>query len=158
MAADERWYQRAPGHRHRIGAGGAVVRRTAGGVLLALIKEVEIGDAHYVLPKGGVESGEELEAAAEREIREETGLSALTYLGPLGTLDRCNYKRTYWQTSHYGLYTTTQSEGGPTDPDNYGLAWFSLEELPPMFWPDERRLLASRVQWIAGRVNGAKKD
>jgi len=158
MVADERWYHKVPGYRHRIGAGGAVIRNTPGGVLIALIKEVEIGDAHYVLPKGGVEPGEELEAAAEREIREETGLAELIYLGPLGTLDRCNYKRTYWQTSHYGLYSTTQADGGPTDPDNYGLAWFSLDNLPPMFWPDERKLLVSRAKWIAGRIEGAKYD
>jgi ADP-ribose pyrophosphatase YjhB (NUDIX family) len=141
-----------PTYRHRIGAGGAVVRSTPGGILVALIKEVEIGDAHYVLPKGGVEPGEELEAAAQREIREETGLTDLRYLGPLGTLDRCNYKRTYWQTSHYGLYLTSQSEGGPTDPDNYGLAWFTFRELPPMFWPDERRLLVSKAAWIVDRA------
>ena len=156
MAADERWYQRTANHRHRIGAGGAVVRQTPGGVLIALIKEVEIGDAHYVLPKGGVEPGEELEAAAEREIREETGLTTLEYLGPLGTLDRCNYKRTYWQTSHYGLYLTTQVEGGPTDPDNYGLAWFEIDDLPPMFWPDERKLVTSRAKWIANQLKNGK--
>jgi len=148
--ADESWYRRMTGHRHRIGAGGAVVRRTPSGVLVALIKEVEIGDAHYVLPKGGVEPGEELETAAQREIREETGLTDLTYLAPLGTLDRCNFKRTYWQTSHYGLYRTEQIEGGPTDPDNYGLAWFPMDDLPPMFWPDELRLLRSKAAWIAG--------
>jgi 8-oxo-dGTP pyrophosphatase MutT (NUDIX family) len=148
--ADETWYRRVASHRHRIGAGGAVVRRTAGGVLVALIKEVEIGDKYYVLPKGGVEPGEELEIAAQREIHEETGLADLTYLGFLGTLDRCNYKRTYWQSSHYGLYRTEQVEGGPTDPDNYGLAWFPIEALPAMFWPDEQRLLRSKAAWIAG--------
>lgn len=148
--ADESWYRRFSGHRHRIGAGGAVVRRGDSGILVALIKEVEIGDDYYVLPKGGVEPGEELEIAAQREIREETGLADLTYLGFLGTLDRCNFKRTYWQSSHYGLYRTDQVEGGPTDPDNYGLAWFTLEELPPMFWPDEERLLKSKAAWIMG--------
>lgn len=150
--ADESWYRRVSSHRHRIGAGGAVVRRTPGGVLVALIKEVEIGDDYYVLPKGGVEPGEELETAAQREIREETGITELTYIAPLGTLDRCNYKRTYWQTSHYGLYLTSQADGKATDPDNYGLAWFSFEELPPMFWPDERRLLESKAAWILGKA------
>lgn len=148
--ADESWYRRFSGHRHRIGAGGAVVRRTHSGILVALIKEIEIGDDYYVLPKGGVEPGEELEIAAQREIREETGLADLTYLGFLGTLDRCNFKRTYWQSSHYGLYRTEQIEGGPTDPDNYGLAWFQIEDLPPMFWPDEARLLRTKAAWIAG--------
>jgi 8-oxo-dGTP pyrophosphatase MutT (NUDIX family) len=150
--ADESWYQRAPGHRHRIGAGGAVVRRTEAGLLLALIKEVEIGDKYYVLPKGGVELGEDLEQAARREIVEETGLGDLTHLGSLGTLARQNVKKTYWQTSHYGLYVTRQAEGGPTDPDNYGLAWFLLDDLPLMFWPDERQLIAARREWIRHRV------
>lgn len=150
--ADESWYRRVSSHRHRIGAGGAVVRRTPTGVLVALIKEVEIGDDFYVLPKGGVEPGEELENAAQREIREETGLTEFSYLGHLGTLDRCNFKRTYWQTSHYGLYLTSQSDGVATDPDNYGLAWFTLDELPPMFWPDERRLLTSKAAWITGKA------
>lgn len=150
--ADETWYQRSPEHRHRIGAGGVVIRRDETGLLVALIKEVEVGDAHYVLPKGGVEPGEDLEQAARREILEETGLSDLMHLGPLGALARQNFKKTYWQTSHYGLYLTRQIEGGPTDPDNYGLAWFSLDDLPPMFWPDERELIVGRLEWIRQRA------
>ena len=150
--ADDSWYSRDPAQRHRIGAGGVVVRATPGGLLIALIKEVEIGDAHYVLPKGGVEPGEDIEQAARREISEETGLSRLNHLGPLGVLERRNFKKTYWQTSHYALYATEQIEGGPTDPDNYGLAWFTLGELPPMFWPDERRLILERSEWICGKV------
>ncbi len=151
--ADESWYQQVPEHhRHRIGAGGVVVRPAGTVLLVALIKEVDIGDAHYVLPKGGVEAGEDIEQAARREILEETGLSDLTHLGPLGALARRNFKKTYWQTSHYGLYLTRQIEGGPTDPDNYGLAWFSIEELPPMFWPDERELIVGRREWIRQRA------
>jgi len=122
--------------------------------VLALVKEVELGDDHYVLPKGGVETGEDVEAAALREIAEESGLVDLTYHGPLGTLQRQNFKRTYWQISHYGLYSTGQESGVITDPANYGLAWFSLDALPPMFWPDEEALVRGRRAWIEQVVSG----
>jgi ADP-ribose pyrophosphatase YjhB (NUDIX family) len=149
---DASWYLRPSGHRDRIGAGGAVVRQAGGALLLALVKEVELGDHHYVLPKGGVEPGEDIAIAARREIAEESGLTMLTYLGELGTLARQNFKKTYWQTSHYALFQTDQVDGVITDPDNYGLAWFALENLPPLFWPDEERLLRERTRWIAERV------
>jgi len=145
---DASWYARPQGHRHRTGAGGAVLRRADGGLLLALVKEVELGDDHYVLPKGGVEAGEDIETAAVREIAEESGLVELAYHGPLGTLERQNFKRTYWQTSYYGLYSTGQESGVITDPANYGLAWFRLDALPPMFWPDEEALIRGRRGWI----------
>jgi ADP-ribose pyrophosphatase YjhB (NUDIX family) len=149
---DSSWYLRPAGVEQRVGAGGAVVRREGGALLVALVKEVELGDDHFVLPKGGVEAAESIEAAARREIAEESGLTELVYLGKLGTLDRQNYKKTYWQTSHYGLYTTQQVHGVITDPDNYGLGWFALDDLPPLFWPDEGALLLSRAKWIADLV------
>ena len=153
---DASWYVRPDGFRDRIGAGGVVVRHADGALLVALVKEVEVGDDHYVLPKGGVEPGEAIAAAALREIEEESGLTELHHLGELGTLARQNFKKTYWQTSHYGLYSTRQVEGVITDPENYGLAWFALEELPPLFWPDEEALLRSRWGWIVERVRKAK--
>ena len=152
---DSSWYVRPAEFRERIGAGGAVIRSAGDTLLLALVKEIELGDDHYVLPKGGVEDGEDIAAAALREIAEESGLSDLTHLGELGTLARQNYKKTYWQTSHYGLYSTQQVDGVISDPDNYGLAWFNLEELPPLFWPDEEALLRSRRGWILECVRNA---
>ncbi len=145
---DDSWYVRPPGFRHRTGAGGVVVRAADGELLVALVKEVEVGDHHYVLPKGGIDPGEDMETAARREIAEESGLVDLTLLGALGTLARLNFKKTYWQTSHYGLYQTEQIEGEATDPANYGLAWFPIEELPPLCWPDEKMLIAFNRQRI----------
>ena len=98
-----------------------------------------------------METGEKL-IAPRREIAEESGLTDLRYVGELGILERQNFKPTYWQTSHYGLYTTRQTDGVITDPDNYGLAWFALDALPPLFWPDEELLLNWRSAWIRERV------
>ena len=145
---DDSWYVRPPRSPHRVGAGGVVVRRDGRAIVVALVKEVELGDHHYVLPKGGVNPGEDIETAARREILEESGLVDLTPLGRLGTLARQNFKKTYWQSSHYGLYRTEQIAGQATDPANYGLDWFSIDALPPMCWPDEEMLIVGNRNHI----------
>jgi 8-oxo-dGTP pyrophosphatase MutT (NUDIX family) len=61
-------------------SGGIIIR---GGQALLLHKHKK---DEYVLPKGHVEPGETLEAAALREAREETGFANLRLLDSLGTL------------------------------------------------------------------------
>jgi 8-oxo-dGTP pyrophosphatase MutT (NUDIX family) len=56
--------------RRTFSAGGVVYRQTTEGPEVALIK----ADGRWSLPKGGIEKGEKPEAAALREIAEETGL------------------------------------------------------------------------------------
>lgn len=138
---DETWYTRHENLPDRTGAGGVVYRFEDDLLLIALAKEHVFGDDQYTIPKGGVEDDEDLLQAAAREIAEETGLTELIHRGNIGALARCNYRKTWWQVSHYFLYRTEQIEGTPTDPDNYGLTWFSPDALPPMVWPDEARLL-----------------
>jgi 8-oxo-dGTP pyrophosphatase MutT (NUDIX family) len=139
------WYIRPENVRDRTGAGGVVLRSSGEQWLVALVQERGIGDTHYVLPKGGVEDGEAVLEAAHREIYEETSLQQLELVRKLNVLERCNYKRTRWQATHYYLFTTTQIEGGSIDPDNFGFGWHPLGTLPDMAWPDERQLLESLV-------------
>ncbi len=61
---DQSWYTKPPGVREDLSAGGVVLRREAGKWLVALVKEA--GLSSHFLPKGRVEAGEELEAAARR--------------------------------------------------------------------------------------------
>jgi 8-oxo-dGTP pyrophosphatase MutT (NUDIX family) len=70
-------------------AGGLVYRRREGSVAVVLAARRDAAGALvWTIPKGHLESGETSEAAAVREVREETGLAAVVE-GRLGDL-------TYW--------------------------------------------------------------
>ena len=64
LVIDETWYRRLPAAKERITAGGVVLRREDQCVYLALAREGDIPP--FVLPKGGVEPDEPIEAAARR--------------------------------------------------------------------------------------------
>jgi ADP-ribose pyrophosphatase YjhB (NUDIX family) len=140
LVIDETWYRRLPAAKERVAAGGVVLRREDQCVYLALAREGDLPP--FVLPKGGVEPDEPIEAAARREILEEVGLSDLQLIGPLGVLERLSYDKQYWVQTHYFLYTTNQKDGIPTDTQRHAAVWwFPLDELPVMLWPEQRRLL-----------------
>ena len=152
---DESWYQRLPGMRERVGAGGVVVRREAGRLLVALVR----GDglSGLLIPKGGVERGETVEEAARREIAEEAGLTDLLLLDNLGARERQSYSRDRWQVTHYFLFLTSQIAGAPTDPRHeYSVEWHPLDALPSMFWPEQRALIEENAARIAQAL--AAKD
>jgi 8-oxo-dGTP pyrophosphatase MutT (NUDIX family) len=65
-------------------AGGVVFRACDGNPLFLLIRD---SYKNWGFPKGHVENGERPEAAALREVREETGLSGLEVRGPIDTID-----------------------------------------------------------------------
>jgi ADP-ribose pyrophosphatase YjhB (NUDIX family) len=142
MKIDESWYVRPPKVGLRTSAGGVVVRIENGKAHIALVKEQPFGI--YVLPKGGVEQGEDSLTAAQREIKEEAGLSDLQLIEYLGTRARLTYDKRKWVTTHYYLFTTDQKEGTPTDTEHaYTCEWFPLDGLPEMLWPEQRALLES---------------
>jgi 8-oxo-dGTP pyrophosphatase MutT (NUDIX family) len=137
---DASWYQRPKDIWESTSAGGIIVRIAGGAVWIALVKESDFPD--YILPKGRIEKGETLEAAARREILEEAGISDLQLVAELGSRQRLNYMRNCWITVHYFLFVTSQIQAEPTDREHsYRCYWFRLDQLPGMFWPEQRQLV-----------------
>lgn len=78
--------------REEISAGGVVFRDGVEGIEIVLVRRHAGG--LVALPKGKIDSGETLEEAAVREVREETGLES-RIVDELGTVR-------YWYTDSHG--------------------------------------------------------
>jgi len=153
---DESWYIRPPGVSERTSAGGVVVRAEGGRVFVALTRERDFSD--YILPKGQVAEGETPEQAARREIEEEAGLTGLALLEELGVRERLNFRKRFWTRTCYFLFATDQLAGKPTDGHHeYVLEWFPIDELPSLFWPEQRELIETNRDRIIERAVGAKR-
>ena len=109
------------------------------------------GALMWSLPKGHLEQGESLEAAAIREVTEETGITGRV-LAPLGVIDfyfTAEGRRVHKTVHHYLLI----AEGGELNNDDAEVeevAWVPLDELPErLAYADERRLLARVPELLA---------
>lgn len=134
----------------RLAAGGIVARLENDRVLIALGQQD--GYTDFVLPKGGVDPGESIREAAQREIHEEAGFSELKWLADLGVKARLNGAKTKWVTQHYFLFVTDQIESKPTDPRHVPSQWFDLDHLPPLCWPEQLELIVTHRQLIKEQV------
>jgi 8-oxo-dGTP pyrophosphatase MutT (NUDIX family) len=154
MAPDS-YYTEPKDVKTRTGAGGVVTRvdPATRAVKIALIRDQ--GDHSYVLPKGGVDDDENFEQAARREIEEEAGFTQLELLAELGVGERLNSRRTTWQTTHYFLFRTDQETATPTEHHHGEVAWFSLEELPDMYWREQRKLIEDNRDRILALTQAA---
>ena len=144
---DSSWYTRPEKIRESVSAGGIVVRIEDRQAWIALVREMPLSE--YILPKGQVEAGEGIEAAALREIEEEAGLSDLQFEAYLGERQRLNYAKDRWKIIHYFLFITRQTAGAPTDPSHdYRCEWFPTDALPEFFWPEQRQLVLETLAVI----------
>lgn len=132
QALGRRGRPRADRARQRVGAGVAALRTREGEAEVLLIRRRD--DGLWDLPGGGVNVAEEVEAAARRELREETRLEAgaLTLLGVFsGDAHRHTYpdgNEVAWVTV---LYLAREVPGEARAGDDAGeAAWWPLSGLP----------------------------
>ena len=134
-------------------AGGLAYRRRAGGceVVLAGRRHAQSRELVWTIPKGHLETGESSEAAAVREVREETGIEA-TVEGRLGDV-------TYWfaRRDEHGepvrvfkrvRFFLMRAEGGrfaDRDAEMDEVRWFSLEDAARIASFENERALVRRA-------------
>ncbi len=132
--------------RQAVSAGGLVYADRPDGRWVVLIsRRNTAGSLQWTLPKGGLEEGEDLEAAAVREVREETGLES-EIAGKLGVVD-------YWfvwkpeevRYHKYVHYFLMAHRGGSTrdhDDEAEDVEWLPVgAALQRLTHPNERRLV-----------------
>lgn len=112
-------------------AGGVVVNKKTGKILVVN----QNGDS-WSLPKGHLEAGEDDVAAAEREIGEESGVTSLTLVKPLGSYERHAIGRggkgdntNELKTIAMFQFSTAQDDLSPTDPKNPEARWVDRNEV-----------------------------
>ena len=105
------------------------------------------GGAYWHAIAGGVEEGEEWEAAAVRELREETGLE-VERLGPIGEY---TYAREEWESTpglkvevHAFLVDVPAGWEPTLDHEHDEYRWLPRDEAAMLlFWPEPAALLRS---------------
>jgi 8-oxo-dGTP pyrophosphatase MutT (NUDIX family) len=113
---------------------------SAGGIIINSKNQIVLvyhGKGNWNFPKGHVEKGETLEETARREIAEESGITKLELIKPLGNYSRFRIgedgiteKKDELKTMHFFLFKSDQIKLKPTDPINSKAKWVDINEVP----------------------------
>ncbi|MEM9327095.1 MAG: NUDIX domain-containing protein [Bacteroidota bacterium] len=122
------------------------------GLSLLLIKRaIEPFAGYWALPGGLVSYEETLEAAVERELHEETGIS-INYLEQLytfGALERDPRNRVI-SVAYYGLVKPSVFQvKAATDANE--VAWFNVNHLPELAF-DHRAIIEKAIERLRGKI------
>lgn len=131
-----------------VSSGAVVMTVLQGELLMALAHEPEHRPNTYVIPKGRVESDETLAAAALREVREETGLTAIKLVTYLGSFERQSAtKEGHAILKHIHLFLALAE--GADDLINGGV-WLPLPDaIGVLPFPEDRAFLTNCLTALA---------
>ena len=132
-----------------LSAGGIVLAKTQSIWHVLLIQDM---NKSLTFPKGLIEPNETPQEAAEREISEEIGLTNLTYVSTLGTI-QYRYRRNglIRKTVHYFLFQSdTQAPLKPQREEGISEArWVLLEEAETLIgYPETNTQLLHKARQI----------
>jgi 8-oxo-dGTP pyrophosphatase MutT (NUDIX family) len=133
--------------RREFSAGGIVVRRLRGASVMAAIRPAGKKPGLWALPKGNVGRGETPEAAALREVAEETGVEArlIEKLGDVRYVYTWDGERIFKVVSFYLLrYSRGRLGDLPSETAHEvdETRWLPLEEAPRLLAYDGEREMA----------------
>jgi len=141
--------------RSEVSAGGVVFRRQPEVEVALASRRTKRGAIAWGLPKGLVDPGEEPEAAAVREVREETGLEARIEL-PLGDI---NYwyvweeQRVKKRVTFY-LMEATGGDLSLHDHEMEEVRWFPIKEVArAASYKSERDMVRKAVEALSGTAD-----
>jgi 8-oxo-dGTP pyrophosphatase MutT (NUDIX family) len=118
--------------REETSAGGIVYRLDDGRVLYLLIRD---SYKNWGFPKGHLEPAEAAEAAALREVSEETGIQDLTLRGAIDTIDwHFRFRgRLIHKVCHFFLMETAERETSPQRAEGItACRWSEFDEADAM--------------------------
>ena len=104
----------------------------------------------WTLPGGGVNKNETPEAAAIREVKEETGFDVKSLAGEIG-----KYKGTWGRGDMVMVFYTGDFEGSLALTPNIeimGRSWFDIDNLPEELSPANRRRIEAYRDGVRGEV------
>jgi len=125
---------------------GGIVCNQRGEIALVVNGPTE----YWGFPKGHIDEGEDIEAAARREIEEETGLRDVTFVKRLGSYQRFKGKigggddMSELKLIHMFLFTTKEVQLQPQDAGNPEARWFSPDDVATrLTHPKDREFFVS---------------
>lgn len=116
--------------------------QSAGGIVINKKGQVAVvsqGGNSWSLPKGHVDSGEDVFTTAKREIWEETGIEEkdLIFIKELGSyqrykgeIDENNLDKSEFKNINMFLFKTEKEELKPLDQHNPEAVWLNVEDVP----------------------------
>jgi 8-oxo-dGTP diphosphatase len=127
-------------------------QKEGGAEVLLGLKKTGFGAGKWVGLGGHIEEGEKPEAAAVREVFEESGLvvpaDSLQHMASIEFL--FPYRQSWDQTAE--VYVTWAFEGEPAESDEVSPQWFAEDELPfGLMWDDAKH-------WLPAVLAGQRVD
>jgi len=133
---------------------------SAGGVVINKDGDVLVVSQHgtsWSLPKGHIDEGEDALQAARREVKEESGVSELSLIKPLGSYKRfrigkdAGEDKTEFKTIHMFLFKTDEDVLAPSDPHNPEARWVKKEDVTGLLTHPKDKEFFQKIQYELGR-------